>query len=139
MMECLIIGDSIAVGVKEYAPQCVSYATGGWNSWQWNKYHSNKDLNAKTVLISLGTNDHKYINTKIELEKIRNKIQGAKVFWVLPHANLKKSEVSIEQIQNIVIEIAQKNGDTVLPIKRIQKDNIHPSWEGYKQLAKNMN
>ncbi len=31
---CLIIGDSIAVGTKMFAPKdCVSYSKGGWNTW----------------------------------------------------------------------------------------------------------
>ena len=37
MLECLIIGDSIAVGTAMARKECVSYARGGWNSWQWNK------------------------------------------------------------------------------------------------------
>ncbi len=38
MLECLIMGDSIAVGTKMFAPkECVSYSKGGYNTWQWNK------------------------------------------------------------------------------------------------------
>ena len=35
MLECLIIGDSIAVGTAMARPECVSYSKGGWNSWQF--------------------------------------------------------------------------------------------------------
>jgi lysophospholipase L1-like esterase len=34
-----------------------------------------------------------------------------------------------------VNDIAEKNHDIVLPITRLQKDGIHPSWAGYKELA----
>jgi lysophospholipase L1-like esterase len=135
MLECLIIGDSIAVGVAQQRPECVSYSTGGLNTWQWNKKYSNKMLASPVVIISLGSNDHKHINTEVELLKMREKVQSQRVFWVLPAGNLKASEVNIQWIQGLVREIASKYGDVVLPITRLQRDGIHPSWAGYKELA----
>ena len=135
MIECLILGDSIAVGTHMARPECVAYAKGGWNTWQWNRDYLKNDLTAKTVIISLGSNDHKGIRTKAELQRIREKVGIAKVFWILPHGNLPAGGVPIEQIQQIVKDIAQVYGDIVLPITRVSKDNIHPSWAGYKQLA----
>jgi lysophospholipase L1-like esterase len=135
MLECLIIGDSIAVGVAQQRPECVSYSTGGLNTWQWNKKYSNKVLTSPVVIISLGSNDHKFINTEVELLKMREKVQSQRVFWVLPAGNLKASEVNIQWIQGLVREIASKYGDVVLPITRLQRDGIHPSWAGYKELA----
>lgn len=135
MLECLIIGDSIGVGVSQARPECISYSKGGWNTWQWNRDYLKNDLTAKTVIISLGSNDHKYINTEAELVKLRNKVKGSRVFWILPAGNLKGSEVNIQYIQTLVKHIAEQNGDVVLPINRLQKDGIHPSWAGYKELA----
>jgi len=57
MLDCLIIGDSIAVGTKQFRPECADYAQGGITSHGWNKKFGNKDLTANTVIISLGTND----------------------------------------------------------------------------------
>ncbi len=136
MIDCLVLGDSIAVGTHQQRPECVAYAKGGWNTWQWNRDYLKNDLTANTVIISLGSNDHKHINTRKELEKMREKVKGSRVFWILPHGNLKASEVPIEQIQNIIRDIAGKYGDVVLPITRVQPDNIHPSWAGYKEIAK---
>jgi lysophospholipase L1-like esterase len=34
-----------------------------------------------------------------------------------------------------VRKVAAENGDVVLPITRLQKDGVHPSWAGYKELA----
>lgn len=135
MFECLVIGDSIAVGVHQQRPECVSYAHGGWNSWQWNKKYKDKSLDAKTVIISLGSNDHQHVRTIWELQQLRARTKSDRVFWVLPAGNAKASGVDIKDIQKMVNIVAQENGDTVLPITRLQKDGIHPSWAGYKDLA----
>ena len=37
MIECLILGDSIAVGTQQFYKECVAIAKGGINSWQFNK------------------------------------------------------------------------------------------------------
>lgn len=136
MLDCLILGDSIAVGTHQQRYECKVLAKVGWNSWQWNRDYLKNNLTAKTVVISLGSNDHKGIKTKAELQRIREKVGvTAKVFWILPHGNLPAGGVPIEQIQQIVRSMAAEYGDIVLPITRVQKDNIHPSWAGYKELA----
>lgn len=135
MLECLILGDSIAVGTHQQRPECVALAKGGWNTWQWNRDYLKNDLSAKTVIISLGSNDHKYINTRQELTRMRERVNGNRVFWILPHGNLKAGGVPIEQIQQIVQDIAEKYNDTVLPITRVQSDKIHPSTAGYRAIA----
>jgi len=129
MIDCMIVGDSIAVGTHQSRPDCVAIARGGWNSRQWNRDYGNKTpLKAKTVIISLGTNDHAGINTEAELLMLRNATQADRVFWILPAIK--------PHIQDIVKKIAGEYGDIVLPIVRLQPDKIHPSWAGYKQLAK---
>jgi lysophospholipase L1-like esterase len=135
MLECLILGDSIAVGTQQFAKECALVGKGGINSWQWNNMYPNADLTAGTVIISLATNDHKHINTEAELIKMRERVKSARVFWILPAGNLRASEVNIQWIQGVVREIARKYGDTVLPINGLQKDGIHPSWSGYKNIV----
>ena len=141
MLDCLILGDSIAVGTHQFRPECVSYSKGGINSWQWNKKFLEGDqgnnLKAKTIIISLGSNDHKGIKTKAELERMRKSILADRVFWILPAGNLKASGVDIEMIQAFVKVVAAEHGDTVLPISRLQSDGIHPSTAGYKNIAEN--
>ena len=128
MLECLRVGDSIAVGTATARPECVAYAKGGINSYQWlNKNIDKTPLIAKTVIISLGSNDHKYVKTESELEAIRELTKADRVFWILPAIK--------PDIQEIVRKVAAKNGDTVLPITRLQTDGVHPSWAGYKQLG----
>ena len=135
MLECLIIGDSIAVGTANVRQECVSYSKGGWNSWQWNKHYivkEKKDLTAQNVIISLGTNDHKGVKTFDELMYMRRNVTAARVYWILPPCNDKFCKPSVNEI----VEIIAKNfGDTIISTKRLQTDAIHPSWAGYKELA----
>lgn len=135
MLECLILGDSIAVGTHQFMQECKTYSQGGLNSHQWNKKFLGNNLKAETVIISLGTNDHQYINTPAELNRLREQVKGKNVYWVLPMGNNPKSGVSLEEIQEIVLRIANENGDTIISTKRTQKDGIHPSWAGYKELV----
>lgn len=129
MLECLILGDSIAVGTKQFAPtECVAYAKGGWNSWQWNRDYLTRRLDAKTVIISLGSNDHAGVKTYQELKKLRVKVQAQRVFWILPAIK--------PNIQDTVRRVAREHGDTIVTIPALQPDGIHPSWRGYKGIVK---
>ena len=136
MPACLLLGDSIAVGLYHHVAPCESLSKGGWNTAQWNRDYLKNDLTADTVIISLGSNDHKYIRTQEELERLRDKITASRVFWVLPRGNNPRGGLPIEEVQRIIKVIAALHGDTVIPIARVQSDGIHPSWAGYKQIAK---
>jgi lysophospholipase L1-like esterase len=128
MLDCLIMGDSIAVGTAQVRQECVSYSKGGINSYQWlNANVSKSPYVAKTVIISLGSNDHKYVKTLSELRTIRELTKADRVYWILPAIK--------PDIQEMVRKVAAENGDTVLPMTRLQTDGIHPSWAGYKELA----
>ena len=129
MFDCLIMGDSIAVGTQMFDKQCAVIAKGGVNSYQWvNKNIGQAPYQAKTVIISLGTNDHKYVKTEEELRTIRQLTEADRVYWILPAIK--------PDIQDIVRKVAAEYGDTVLPITRLQPDGIHPSGAGYKQIVK---
>ena len=131
MIDCLILGDSIAVGLQQFKPECQAQAKGGVNSWQFNRQYTGP-FGARSVVISLGSNDHVGVKTRRELETLRSKVtEQSRVFWILP-ANQKL-------IQDIIILIAQANGDIVVPIARLQKDQIHPSWAGYRDLSEKIN
>lgn len=133
MIDCLIIGDSIAVGTHMARPECVAYARGGWNSWQWNKDYLSKASGqpAKTVIISLGANDHKGVKTEFELRKMREAIKGDRVFWIDPGQDRKPVP------HDAIVRIAKEYGDTILPRPKthMSADGIHPTGRGYKELA----
>jgi lysophospholipase L1-like esterase len=128
MLECLILGDSIAVGTSQARPECVSYSKGGINSYDWlNKNVGKSPYIAKHVIISLGSNDHKGIKTEAELRNIRELTKADRVYWILPAIK--------PNIQEIVRRVAVENGDVILPIKDLSTDKVHPTGKGYKQLA----
>jgi lysophospholipase L1-like esterase len=129
MIDCMVIGDSIAVGTAMYRPECVSYSRGGWNSWQWNKdYLSHSTTKSyDTIIISLGANDHKGVKTEYELRKMREAIKGKRVFWILPANN--------ENAQHIIYLIASDYRDGVLGIQKLSSDGIHPTSKEYKRMA----
>ena len=132
MLDCLILGDSIAVGTHMVKHECALVGKGGINSWQWNKNYSSQLKPAESVIISLGTNDHSGVNTFQELLAMRQKIDGKNVYWIMPPCNDKFCKPHV----NEVVEIIAKNfGDTIIGTKRLQADAIHPSWAGYKELA----
>ena len=134
MLECLIIGDSIAVGTKMFAPkECVSYAKGGFNTWQWNRKWGSFKLEANKLVISLGTNDHRGVNTYKELSKMRYRVSAAKVVWIMPPCNAKFCKPSVNAT---VKEIARNYGDTIISTEFVQPDHIHPSWRGYKDIVR---
>lgn len=132
MIDCIVLGDSIAVGTHMQRHECVSYAKGGINTWQWNKNYADKSLTSRNVIISLGTNDHKGVNTFRELMKMRQRVDAARVFWIMPPCNDKFCKQDINEVVEI---IARNYGDTIIGTNRVQTDGIHPSTVGYKELA----
>lgn len=133
MMDCMIIGDSIAVGVAMARPECVSYSRGGWNSWQWNKdYLAKASVHTpRTTIISLGANDHGGVKTERELRKMRSAIKADRVFWIDPGAD--RQPIPHEAI----VRIAQEYGDVVVPRPKdhMSRDGVHPTGRGYQVLA----
>jgi lysophospholipase L1-like esterase len=127
------MGDSIAVGTKMFAPtECVSYSKGGYNTWQWNKKWGKTPLEAKKIVISLGTNDHRGVNTFNELLKIRYRIKSVNVVWIMPPCNNKFCKPGVN---NDVADIASRYGDKIIGTPYVQPDGVHPSWRGYKSLV----
>ena len=127
MLDCTVAGDSIAVGTQMFRQECALVGKSGINSGQWNKDYSSKLQASKTVIISLGSNDHKGVKTIKELLSMREKIKDTCVVWILPSINAQGREA--------VTLVAEQYNDIVLPFTRVQADKVHPSWVGYKQLA----
>ena len=128
MIDCMIVGDSIGVGVSLVRKECVSTAVGGINSWQANQYNSNKKVVARTVIISLGSNDHKGVKTEAELRKLRANTTADRVYWILPAIK--------PDIQEIVRTVAADWKDIVLPISETT-DKVHPTMRSYKEIGTN--
>ena len=127
MIECLILGDSIAVGTAQTRPDCAVYAKSGINSRDFVNRYIGKDLVAETVLISLGSNDYKQIKTKNELLDLRSQVVAKKVYWVIPAIK--------PEIQEIVEQVANKYGDWIIRIPNLSTDGVHPTRQGYKRIG----
>jgi lysophospholipase L1-like esterase len=134
MLECLILGDSLAVGVGQIRKDCITYAVSGINSYDYvnrhvlytNTYHKE----AKTVIISLGSNDYKSLKTYEELDTLRQLVKADRVFWILPAIKDDK--------RTVVNKIADKYHDVVIDSRKheISPDGVHPTYKGYKSIAK---
>ena len=131
MLECIIMGDSIAVGTIQARPGCVEMAKGGINSHDWVKVYGDRpaleSAEFKDAIISLGSNDTANLNTKKELETIRNKITARRVYWILPAIK--------PENQQIVMDLARWYGDMVIKIPEVSKDGVHPTGRGYRGIA----
>lgn len=129
MFECIIAGDSIGVGIANVRKECVAFVKGGINSHQWlNKNIQNTPLIADHVIISLGSNDAFVKDTEEELRTIRKLTSAQRVYWIMPSDKFPKA-------QSAVWHVANEHNDIILRTDRMQKDNIHPSWAGYKELG----
>lgn len=131
MLECLIVGDSIAVGVSQVRHECMSIAKSGINSRDWTARHIHKLKSARTLIISLGANDYRGINTEGHIRSLRTNAEAERVFWLLPSQRLKPSQVEAVRL------VAAEFGDTVIPRpeSNISSDGVHPTYRGYRMLA----
>jgi lysophospholipase L1-like esterase len=130
MLECLIVGDSIAVGVSQIRTECQAIAKSGINSSDWNKKHLHKLKPTKTLIISLGANDLG-INTEGHVRSLRTNAQADRVFWLLPSQRLKPRQFEAVKL------VAAEFGDIVIPRpeSNISNDGVHPTYKGYKILG----
>jgi lysophospholipase L1-like esterase len=134
MLECLILGDSLAVGVGQIRKECVTYAKSGINSYDYfNRHllHTQGNMQAKTVIISLGSNDTAKINTFEELNSLRQLVNGDRVYWIVP--NIKEDK------RRAVLAVADRYKDFVIDARQhdISPDQVHPTYTGYKTISNN--
>jgi lysophospholipase L1-like esterase len=132
MIECLILGDSIAKGISEVRKECVAYVKSGVNSYDYVNRHvlyTQGNTQATTVIISLGSNDYKKINTFEELDTLRQLVKADRVYWILP--NIKETK------RRAVWDVANKYHDWVIDARGYDRspDTVHPTYKGYKAIA----
>lgn len=126
MLDCMILGDSIAVGVAMHKPQCAVYAKVGITSHSWNKKYLKSISSSRVTLISLGSNDFNEGTTFDSILKLREAVSSEKVFWVIPAIK--------PNIQEIVDIVAARYEDEVIYI-RSTSDGVHPTAKEYKRIA----
>lgn len=131
-LDCLVIGDSIAVGVSQFS-ECNTASANSVSSKTWlSRYYYVLYYPAKSVFIALGTNDDFYPESKKTLRQIRQNIRSQKVTWLAPNA--------ARPGRKAVDEIAHEFGDEVYegPRSSLGPDGIHFTRLGYQTIAGNL-
>ena len=136
MLECLILGDSLAVGVGQVRTECVTQAKSGINSYDYvNRHilHTKGNTQAKHVIISLGSNDTKNIDTFEELDTLRQLVKADRVYWIVPAIK--------EDKRKAVWAVANKYHDNVIESRNhdLSPDKVHPTYKGYTSIANQTN
>lgn len=129
MFDCLILGDSIAVGVASELRQCSRLVQIGYTSANTLVRFNDRIWPAKVNVISVGTNDVN-INTERHARLIREKFTDGTVIWIMPNKDLKP------HAYDAVKKVAERNGDHMIEPRFLGPDFIHPTVHGYQDLAK---
>jgi lysophospholipase L1-like esterase len=130
--ECLVMGDSIALGTAKHAPQCMALAKVGIGSGGWLQRYGQylaQMQQLDTVVISLGSNDADELKSVKSLLNVRGAISAKKVVWIAPSEKfLAKPSVSL---------VAKQFNDTLIarPEKFRASDGVHLTSQGYKIIA----
>jgi lysophospholipase L1-like esterase len=132
MIECLILGDSIAKGISDVRKECVAYVKSGINSYDYVNRHvlyTQGNTQAKNVIISLGSNDLQSIKTFEELDTLRQLVKADRVYWIIP--NIKEIK------RRAVRDVAKKYNDSIIDARAHDRspDHVHPTYKGYKTIA----
>jgi lysophospholipase L1-like esterase len=132
MLECLILGDSLAVGVGQIRKECATYAKSGITSYDYvNRHvlHTQGNTKATSIIISLGSNDTSKINTFEELDTLRQLVDADRVYWIVP--NIKENK------RRAVLAVADKYKDFVIDARQhdTSPDQVHPTYKGYKTIS----
>ena len=132
---CLILGDSIAVGTAQQA-RCMVAALNGISTKQWvRQFSATVEPIAsafEVVLISLGSNDGKLPDpmTYQHLTRARKSVAQAKrVVWIAPGPQFPARA----QVQ----AVAMTHGDVVYerPVEQLHGDSVHFTKVGYQRIA----
>ena len=133
MLDCLILGDSIGRGIANIRKECNHLTEIGINSAEYNRKYGKSmmitELDAKTVIISLGSNDSTTDRFEREIRNLRATIKSKDVVWIIP------SEKKQDQ-RHIVTLVAAIYNDRMVEIQYLGQDGIHPSVRGYDDIVK---
>ncbi|MCD5327856.1 hypothetical protein ACFFU8_09525 [Chromobacterium piscinae] len=123
--DCLVLGDSIAVGIGQGLSGCAVQAKEGRTTRQIighvpkNHYY--------VAIISAGSNDGERASL-VSLRMLRSYIQAQEVVWVIPSSKFKAAL--------FVQYIAQEFGDRTISLDRVlSNDYTHPTNTGYRLLS----
>jgi hypothetical protein len=137
MIDCLIIGDSIAHGIHSVRPDCVGIAEIGVTTSEWLYKNGERpllqDMEYHLAVISLANNDTNINVSRNLLHKIRKKIKAERIVWILP------TEKNPE-MRSMVENLAYHYNDSVMDISPwVGTDRVHPSTvRAYEQIGRRL-
>jgi hypothetical protein len=127
LLDCIVLGDSIAVGVGQARPDCQTIAVSGITSEHYVQMFGGAPQ-ARTAIISLGVNDGDASATGDNLAKLRGRIVADTVYWLVSGTN--------QRIRDTIRAIAGRFGDRLIDVAPLAgADHIHPDRVGYARLA----
>lgn len=127
MLDCLILGDSIAVGLGQARPDCAVAAVSGITSGRYVQTFAGAN-HVRTAIISLGVNDGEAVATAENLSRLRGLVSANVVYWLLTGGN--------PRARDAVLTVARRFGDRVIDAAPLTgADHIHPDRTGYARLA----
>ena len=134
MLDCLIIGDEIAKGIGDVRTECKTIASKKMTTQDFISKYRTKLEKSTTVIISLGMADSKDPHVYQNLSLLRSSIEADVVVWMIPNETL------FPELASYIEALAQDFGDGTVGIRKdwLEKDGIHPTKKGYKELGKSL-
>lgn len=127
MLDCIVLGDSIAAGIGQARPDCQTMAISGISSDHYVQIFPGTPQ-AHTAIISLGVNDSDGVATADNLARLRGRVVADTVYWLVSGTN--------EHIRDAVRATAGRFGDKLIDVTPLAgADHIHPDRTGYARLA----
>jgi hypothetical protein len=133
LVACVFLGDSIAVGIGQFRPECQTVAKVGITSGRYIQamlVHQS----AEVAVISLGVNDDPSMPTAENLRTVRAEVAARQVVWIVPNVR--------DYARDAIRQVAAEHGDQTLDLRRyealIAPDHIHPTGTGYLLIAGNL-
>jgi lysophospholipase L1-like esterase len=127
LLDCLVLGDSIAVGVGQAKPGCLVVAETGITSERY-VHTLLVARTARIAIISLGVNDSDDVDTVDNLLRLRSAITARTVYWLLAGINKRSREAArlvATKFRDRLVDVAPLAGP----------DHLHPDRAGYARLA----
>lgn len=127
MIECAILGDSIALGIGRLQPACQVQAVVGIGSEAYLSRFIHT-VNARQTLISIGSNDPLLGDLVPYIRHMRSRVISDEVTWMLSANNANAAAA--------VRTVAAEHGDRVVSIAPfLGPDRVQPTPPGYYRLS----
>ena len=123
MIECMILGDSIGVGIGQHM-RCEVAAKVGRTSGQ--QLALVKHIDVEKAVISLGSNDPRNPELFRNLRLLRSKVHAKRVVWILPYDR---------SASDAARQVARIYHDRIVDlVDHPSRDRVHPG--DYRAVAK---